>query len=103
MDHNDPQQMVKEVGALAFPAACNVPPEAVGALPCILVQMDGWMDRGWLVYASGGVYSTTLISHLAPPHTADAKASQAMRKRIVGVIDHHALSEAFSTAGGCDR
>jgi len=58
VDHNDPQQMVKEVGALAFPAACNVPLEAVGALPCILVWMGGWMGAGRYMHLEG----------FTPPH-----------------------------------
>ena len=38
------------------------------------------------------------LSLSLPPHT-DGKTSLAMRARIRGVIDHHALSEAFATAG----
>lgn len=35
----------------------------------------------------------------ACPRKVDLKASQAMRSRLKGVIDHHAVSEHMATAG----
>lgn len=91
VDCNDPAQMVKEVGAVAFPAACNVKAEDIGQ--CVLICMSGTY-----IYIYINIYKPThTYTHMR--HGTDPQASQAMRRRIRGVIDHHALSEAFSTAG----